>query len=151
MNQVMSASLATRKMTKELMRCDAGRLLHGRLAVDDLHGVACQRAGPKPCVFTTPIDFTQMKLFSKWGLGQTLTREVFAIALDMELEKLMAQMTVDQRGAINVFEGLGFRAEALLKDHVKDRDGKKHDIVILSHDVARFETQMAAYGVTAAL
>lgn len=102
-------------------------------------------------VFTTPIDFTKMKLFSKWGLGQTLTREVFAIALDMELEKLMAQMTVDQRGAINVFEGLGFRAEALLKDHVKDRDGKKHDIVILSHDVARFETQMAAYGVTAAL
>jgi L-amino acid N-acyltransferase YncA len=85
------------------------------------------------------------------GLGQKLTQEAFALAIDLGVEKLMAQMTVDQRGAIGVFEGLGFRAEALLHDHVKDRDGKTHDIVILSHDVARFQAQMAAYGVTEAL
>jgi RimJ/RimL family protein N-acetyltransferase len=84
-------------------------------------------------------------------LGQTLTQEGFAIALEMGLEKLIAQMTVDQRGAIAVFEGLGFKPEALLRDHVKDRDGQKHDIVILSHDVARFHAQMAAYGLTEAL
>jgi len=85
------------------------------------------------------------------GLGQKLTQECFAIALEMGLEKMTAQMTVDQRGAITVFEGLGFRAEALLHDHVKDRDGKKHDIVILSHDVEKFQVQMAAYGLTEAL
>jgi L-amino acid N-acyltransferase YncA len=85
------------------------------------------------------------------GLGQTLTQEAFALAIDLGVEKLMAQMTVDQRGAIGVFEGLGFRAEALLHDHVKDRDGKTHDIVILSHDVAKFQAQMAAYGLTEAL
>ena len=82
------------------------------------------------------------------GLGQKLTQESFAIALELGLEKLMAQMTVDQRGAIAVFEGLGFRAEALLHDHVKDREGNKHDIVILSHDVARFQVQMEAYGLS---
>ena len=82
------------------------------------------------------------------GLGQTLTQECFALALELGVEKLTAQMTVDQRGAIGVFEGLGFRAEALLHDHVKDRDGKTHDIVILSHDVARFQAQMTAYGMT---
>jgi hypothetical protein len=60
-------------------------------------------------------------------------------------------MTVDQRGAIAVFEGMGFRAEALLRDHVEDRDGNKHDLVILSHDVAKFQGQMAAYGLTSAL
>ena len=81
-------------------------------------------------------------------LGQKLTQESFAIALESGLEKLVAQMTVDQRGAIAVFEGLGFRAEALLHDHVKDRDGNKHDIVILSHDVARFQAQMEAYGLS---
>jgi L-amino acid N-acyltransferase YncA len=81
-------------------------------------------------------------------LGQQLTQECFALAIDLGVEKLMAQMTVDQRGAIGVFEGLGFRAEALLHDHVKDRDGRTHDIVILSHDVARFQSQMAAYGMT---
>ena len=80
------------------------------------------------------------------GIGQKLTRECFAIALDMGLEKLMAVMTVDQRSAIAVFEGLGFQAEALLRQQVKDREGKVHDIVVLSHDVAGFEAQRAAYG-----
>ena len=61
-------------------------------------------------------------------------------------QKLTAQMTVDQRGAIAVFEGLGFKPEALLREHVKDRDGRPHDIVILSHDVARFHAQRTAYG-----
>jgi hypothetical protein len=41
---------------------------------------------------------------------------------------------------------MGFRGEALLRDHVKDRSGTKHDLVILSHDVARFQSQMEAYG-----
>jgi len=82
------------------------------------------------------------------GLGQQLTQECFALAIELGVEKLVAQMTVDQRGAIGVFEGLGFRAEALLHDQVKDRDGNTHDIVILSHDVARFQSQMAAYGMT---
>lgn len=85
------------------------------------------------------------------GLGQKLTQEGFAIALETGLEKLVAQMTVDQVVAIAVFEGLGFRAEALLHDHVKSRDGKTHDIVILSHDVARFQAQQDAYGLDAAL
>jgi L-amino acid N-acyltransferase YncA len=85
------------------------------------------------------------------GLGGRLTQEAFALAIELGVQKLMAQMTVDQRGAIGVFEGLGFRAEALLHDHVKDRDGHTHDIVILSHDVAKFQAQMAAYGVTGAM
>jgi len=80
------------------------------------------------------------------GLGQKLTQEGFAIALELGLEKIVAQMTVDQRGAIAVFEGLGFRPEALLHQQVKDRQGKLHDIVMLSHDVAGFEAQRRAYG-----
>jgi hypothetical protein len=34
-------------------------------------------------------------------------------------------MTVDQQAAIALFESLGFKAEALLRDHVRDVDGKK--------------------------
>jgi RimJ/RimL family protein N-acetyltransferase len=81
------------------------------------------------------------------GIGRLLIQELFRIALSLGLEKLMAQMTVDQRGAIAVFESMGFRGEAMLRDHVKDRSGTKHDLVILSHDVARFQSQMEAYGV----
>ena len=85
------------------------------------------------------------------GLGRLLTQEAFALALELGLEKMVAQMTVDQKGAIAVFEGMGFRPEALLRNHVKDRDGKTHDLLILSHDVARFQAQMDAYGVSEAL
>ncbi len=90
-------------------------------------------------VFTAPVMRGK-------GLGRQLVQEAFALALAMGLEKIVTQMTVDQRGAIEVFEGLGFRGEALLRDHVKDRDGSKHDLVILSHDVARFQSRLAAYG-----
>lgn len=81
------------------------------------------------------------------GLGRILTREAFAIALQSGIEKMVAQMTIDQKAAVAVFEGLGFRPEALLRDHVKDRAGKKHDLLILSHEVANFEAEQHAYGI----
>lgn len=84
------------------------------------------------------------------GLGRVLTQEAFATALAGGIDKMVAQMTLDQKGAIATFEGLGFRPEALLRDHVKDRDGNKHDLLMLSHEVAKFEAQRAAYGVNQA-
>jgi len=84
------------------------------------------------------------------GLGQVLTQEAFAIALASGIEKIVAQMTLDQKGAIATFEGIGFRPEALLRDQVKDRDGNKHDLLVLTHEVAKFESAMNAYGVNEA-
>ena len=84
------------------------------------------------------------------GLGRLLTQEAFANALSVGIEKMVAQMTLDQKGAIATFEGLGFRPEALLRDQVKDREGNKHDLLVLSLEVARFESQRAAYGVSEA-
>jgi len=80
------------------------------------------------------------------GLGRLLTEEAFATALGQGAEKITARMTLDQKGAIAVFEGLGFTLEAMLRDQVKDRDGRKHDLLILSHDVARMSAQHEAYG-----
>jgi len=85
------------------------------------------------------------------GLGRLLVQQCFAQALDLGLEKLVAQMTVDQVAAIAVFEELGFRAEALLRDHVKDRDGQLHDLALLSHDVAAVQSRLDAYGLSDAL
>ena len=82
------------------------------------------------------------------GLGRQLIQESFLVALSLGLQKLTAQMTPDQTGAINVFEEMGFKAEALLKDHVIDQQAEKHDIVILSHDVEGFQAQMQAYDMT---
>ena len=85
------------------------------------------------------------------GVGRALSQETFALALGSGLEKLSVQMTVDQRAAIALFESLGFKAEALLRDHVRDVDGRKHDIVVLGHNVAQVRSRMEAYGLPGAV
>jgi RimJ/RimL family protein N-acetyltransferase len=85
------------------------------------------------------------------GVGRALSQETFLLALGVGLEKLSVQMTVDQRAAIALFESLGFKAEALLRDHVRDVDGKKHDIVVLGHNIAQFSAQLEAFGLPEAV
>jgi GNAT superfamily N-acetyltransferase len=80
------------------------------------------------------------------GIGRKLMEQAFALALPLGIEKLIAHMTVDQTAAIATFESMGYRAEALLRDHVRGRDGVTHDIVILSHSVAEFRARADAYG-----
>jgi RimJ/RimL family protein N-acetyltransferase len=85
------------------------------------------------------------------GVGRALSQETFALALGAGLDKLQVQMTVDQGGAIAIFEELGFKAEALLRDHVKDKDGRTHDIVVLGHNVAQVRAKMEVYGLPSAV
>ena len=85
------------------------------------------------------------------GVGRALSQETFVLALGSGLEKLSVQMTIDQRAAIALFESLGFKAEALLRDHVRDIDGKKHDIVVLGHNIAQFSAQLEAFGLPEAV
>jgi len=75
------------------------------------------------------------------GLGHVLAETIFALAVHLGLEKIVAQMMTDQTGAIRVFELLGFRPEATLRNHVKDRYGHKHDLLIMANDL---ETTAAA-------
>jgi RimJ/RimL family protein N-acetyltransferase len=72
-------------------------------------------------------------------LGARLAEEMFTIAKDLGLKKITAQMTSDQKGARATFERIGFRPEALLADHVIDNEGRTHDMLIMSYDVAGFE------------
>src|SRR5262249_40377974 len=69
------------------------------------------------------------------GLGHLLANEVFALAGQLALRKVVARMASDQRGALQVFERLGFYAEALLADYVMDREGRTHDLLVMSSDV----------------
>ena len=81
------------------------------------------------------------------GLGRDLVEAVFAAAAGHGLSKLTARMTPDQAGSVALFESLGFRAEALLRDHVRGRDGVAHDLAILAHDPARAAALHGGYGV----
>ena len=81
------------------------------------------------------------------GLGRDLLEGIYSIAMERGIAKLTAQMTPDQIGSVMLFESLGFRAEALLQDQVRDRAGNAFDLAILSHDVARVAAQHRAFGV----
>jgi RimJ/RimL family protein N-acetyltransferase len=69
------------------------------------------------------------------GLGNILAGEIFAKAGELQLQKVVARMAAGQKGAIQVFEKLGFNAEALLTDYVIDRFDKTHDLIAMSYDV----------------
>jgi RimJ/RimL family protein N-acetyltransferase len=69
------------------------------------------------------------------GLGSLLANELFSIARELGLQKIVARMASEQQGAFRVLERLGFRAEALLGDYVIDREGRTHDLIVMSHDV----------------
>jgi L-amino acid N-acyltransferase YncA len=77
-------------------------------------------------------------------LGRILTEEAFAIAREQGAKKMIAQMTVDQRGAINVFRRLGFEPEARLHGQVMDREGHVHDLQIMGLDIDAFQSKLDA-------
>jgi RimJ/RimL family protein N-acetyltransferase len=80
------------------------------------------------------------------GLGRALLDASIRLARESGATKLVARMTPDQRGAITLFEEAGFRGEAMLRDHVRDRAGQLHDLAMLALDVARIDAAHAAFG-----
>src|ERR1700710_2564932 len=110
------------------------------LAVKDGKVVGCGTLVRDPHSWSPHVGEIRMVVSSDvrgQGVGRALSQETFALALGAGLEKLSVQMTVDQQGAIALFESLGFKAEALLHDHVRGVARKTHDIVMLGHDVAQ--------------
>jgi RimJ/RimL family protein N-acetyltransferase len=69
------------------------------------------------------------------GLGRALGGEIFALAQDLGLRKIVAQMTTDQKGAIATVERLGFRKEAVLHNFVIDRADRMRDLIVMSYDL----------------
>lgn len=79
------------------------------------------------------------------GIGRLLARQAVLEAVDMGLAKLVVEVISDQGALIAMFRGLGFEPEALLTDHVRDRGGELHDLMVLANTV---EEQFAAMGAT---
>ena len=73
--------------------------------------------------------------FQRQHLGFLLAREIFHIAMKINLEKVKAEMMENQHGAVKIFQTLGFKKEAILKDHVIDLNNKKHNLVIMTQSV----------------
>ena len=85
------------------------------------------------------------------GMGRELARRAVLEAVNLKLDKLVVEVVADQTAAIAMFDALGFEAEALLRNHVRDRDGELRDLVMLSHSVTENWEMMVATGIDEAV
>lgn len=75
------------------------------------------------------------KGFRRLGLGKLLAKEIYFLALRMQMNQLVAEIVEDQQPVIETFRKLGFRHETTLKDRAIDLHGKKHNLVVMTEDV----------------
>lgn len=72
------------------------------------------------------------------GLGKLLAKEVFAVAHDLGLRRIVARLTSKQTPARYLFQHLGFHIEAMLADCILDNEGHTEDLLVMSYDVTGF-------------
>ena len=79
------------------------------------------------------------------GIGRELARAALVQALELGLSKIIVEVVADQQPAINMFTALGFDPEALLRSHIRDRNGDFRDLIILAHMI---DENWQTFGVT---
>lgn len=85
------------------------------------------------------------------GIGRALARQALDAAFaERRLEKLFVEVVAEEEGTIALFKRLGFTVEALLRDHLRDRDGRLRDLVVLAHLVDEGWSDMATLGIASA-
>jgi ribosomal protein S18 acetylase RimI-like enzyme len=82
------------------------------------------------------------------GVGRALARHALIEAVRAGRRKLVVELAADQQNALAMFSSLGFTGEALLRDHIRDRNGELHDLVMLAHFVDGMWAGMGAIGLT---
>lgn len=85
------------------------------------------------------------------GIGRALARQAVADALRLGLSKMVVEVTADQDATVAMFRSLGFDPEALLADHVRDKSGELHDLLILAHSVEDASAALRTSGVATEL
>lgn len=72
--------------------------------------------------------------FQRKGLGMIMIRELYLLAVQHKVEKVVAKMMRPQLAARKIFRKLGFREELFLPDYVRDQDKQDQDLVIMICD-----------------
>jgi ribosomal protein S18 acetylase RimI-like enzyme len=81
------------------------------------------------------------------GLGRELARHALVQAVGSGLTKLVVEVVAEQAAVLALFTDLGFTGEALLVDHIRDRNGELRDLMVLAHHVRDTWAGMDAVGV----
>ncbi len=69
--------------------------------------------------------------WQRYGLGTLLTRELFHLASQYRVDRIIARLMRPQAGAHRIMKRLGFSEEFLIPEHVRDQDGTWQDLIIM--------------------
>lgn len=83
--------------------------------------------------------------FQQKGLGTLMLRELYQIAVEQKVKKVIAKMMRPQEGARRMFRRLGFREETLIPDYVHDQEKKLQDLVIMTCNMKDFWKELEAF------
>jgi len=80
----------------------------------------------------------QLIISSTWrheGLGTIMAQAIFDAARELGAAKVIIEMVEEQAFGRAIFERLGFRVEGMLSQHVRDRGGQQHNLLVLAYHV----------------
>lgn len=69
--------------------------------------------------------------WQRFGLGTLLARELFHLASQYRVDRIIARLMRPQEGAHRIMKRLGFSEEFLIPEHVRDQDGAWQDLIIM--------------------
>ncbi len=69
--------------------------------------------------------------WQRLGLGTVVARELFHLASQCRVDRVVARLMRPQAGAHRIFKRLGFNEEFLIPEHVRDQSGAWQDLIIM--------------------
>jgi L-amino acid N-acyltransferase YncA len=76
--------------------------------------------------------------YQRRGLGLIMNRELYLIAAQHGVKKVIAKMMRPQTGAMKILKKLGFREQTLIPGYVHDQEQRVQDLVIMTCDMKDF-------------
>ena len=83
--------------------------------------------------------------FQRRGLGMLMAEEIYNLALNEKVEEMIVKIAAPQQAASSIFYRMGFHNDVVIKNFVKDLDGKKHDLIILRCDLEALWQELEGY------
>ena len=82
--------------------------------------------------------------YQRTGLGTILARELYFMAAERKVDRIVARLMRPQVGAHRIFKRLGFAEEYLIPEHVRDQDGNWQDLIIMRCNLEDMWQEMEA-------
>lgn len=78
----------------------------------------------------------------KRGLGRIMLRELYDRAVARGVEKIQAMVRDDDETSIQQLKRLGFKKEAVFRNHAIDQQNRQHDVVVMYNDLSELWSTM---------